>query len=375
MPKGKANGEGSIVKLSNGKYKGTVTVEVIWNPNNTVKKQVRKSFTHEKKGEVQKWLNEQISQKNNGTLVSPRETTIKQWIENWLEKYKKNKLKTRTYESYDAIIKNHIIPAIGKKRLQDLRTKDLQELYTKKVNEGKSPQTIRHIHIIIHSSLKQALKENLIPRNVADFCELPEKIRPKVNVMTLEELKQLLEANKNHKFYPLLLLEIGTGLRASELLGLHWHNLDLDKGSLFVGANAVETKAGVKYQNTPKTKQSIRLIQIPEEARRVLLEYQEKTKHDNSDIVFPNESGGYMRVSTLTQIFKYTWLKKANLKGFTFHSLRHAHATQLLQLGIHPKVVQQRLGHSTITITMDTYSHVIPQLQQEAADKINTILL
>jgi len=374
MPRRKANGEGSIIQLPNGKYKATMTVDIIYNPDNTVQKQNRKTFTHEKKRECQKWLNEQINQKQKNTLVTPSKMTVEKWLNIWLEKYKKHSLKIKTFESYKQVIDSYIVPKIGKKHLQDLKTKDLQGMYTDLVNEGKSKRTAEYTHVVIHNALKQALKEDLIAKNVANTAQPPRKEKKEMRVLSQEEIKKLLEANKDHKLYPLLLLELGTGLRVSELLALHWNNIDLEKGSVQIVGNIVESKEGVKYQAMPKTKSSIRNIPLPIEVVNGLQEYRDKIKPNDKDIVFLNTKGTYIRPCRINQTFKTIWLKKAGLQPINFHSLRHTHATQLLAHNVHAKIIQQRLGHSNIATTMDIYSHALPSLQKEAADKINEVL-
>ncbi|HMM21832.1 MAG TPA: site-specific integrase [Selenomonadales bacterium] len=375
MPRQKANGEGSIVQLPNKKYKGTITIDVIYNPDNTVKKQIRNSFTHEKKGEVQKWLNEQINQKQKKILVRPSDMTLKQWLDNWIERYKKNTKKTRTVEGYQNIIKNQIVPHLGKKKIQDIKTSDLQDLYNKLIESGLSRRTIEYVHATIRASLNQAVREGILGRNIALNCELPEKQQKEAKILTKEQIKKLLEAVKNERLYPLLVLEIGTGLRRGEILALHWHNINLDEGYLTVEGSIIESKSkGVAYQESPKTRKSKRIVFLPDTVIQVLKDYNETTKHDESDIVFTNRKGGYIRPSTFTQTFKYYWLPKAGIKDkVSFHSLRHTHASQLITQNIPMKAISERLGHSTINITMDTYGHIEEKLQRQAAESINNI--
>lgn len=374
MPRHKANGEGSIIKLDSGKYKGIMTVEIIRDKNNKIIKQKRQTFTHEKRSEVQKWLNKLINDKQNNTLLINDKTTVEQWLNLWIDKYKKNTFTTRTYEEYKTLIKVHLIPSIGKIELQKLKTSDLQTLYTEKIKDGKSPQTVKHIHVCINGALKQAIKERIIMNNPASNCELPKIERKQIDTLNSKEIKKLLESNKDHHLYPLLLLELGTGLRRAELLALKWHNIDLDNGILYVEGNISETKKGVIYQTTPKTKSSVRSVSLPDSVITELKSYQKKAKNNSDDIVFPNHKGKYMRPSTLTQIFKYTWLHNAGLSQRSFHSLRHTHATMLLAQNVHAKIVQQRLGHANISTTLDIYSHALPDMQKDAAIKINKVL-
>jgi integrase len=382
MPKQRANGEGSITRLPNGKFKATVTVEVIRDAKNKVIKQTRKTFTHEKRKECQIWLNERLNEKNKDILVSPDKITVEEWLGYWLDKYKKPNIKSTTYENYKIIIDTHLIPTIGKIKLQSLQTTDLQSLYAKKIKDGKSPRIVEYIHTLIHGALKQALKENKIPKNVSEFCEIPKVERKEMLTLSAEEIKQLLSANKEHRLYALLMLELGTGLRRSELLALHWRHIDLDKGLLSVeGSLGVTKEQGVFYQ-TPKTKSSVRTFPLPQSAIDELKCYREKQlayiashkDYQDKDIVFPRENGDYIRPSTLTQIFKYTWLKNAGLSQRSFHSLRHTHATQMLAMNIHTKVIQERLGHSRSSTTLDIYAHANQQMQQDASDKIDDLL-
>lgn len=373
MPRHKANGEGSIVQLPNGKYKGTMTAEVIYNPDNTVNKQIRKTFTHEKKKAVQRWMTEQLDLKNKDKLVTPNKLTVAQWLAVWLEKYKKNSVKPRTYEGYETIINQYLKPNIGKYPLQTLKTSQIQDVLNKLIETGKSPRTAEYTYVTIHAALKQAEKEGYVFKNVSENCTKPKKEKKELDILTKKEITNLLEANKEHRLYPLLLLELGTGLRASEILALHWNNIDLDNGLLYVEGNIVNTKEGIQYQNMPKTKSSRREIPLPAEVVDELKSYKERESAKDTDIVFKNKKGAYTNPSTLTHLFYY-WLSEAKIRRRSFHSLRHTHATQLLALDVHAKIVQARLGHSSINVTLDIYTHALPHMQQEAADKINGLL-
>lgn len=386
MPKQRSNGEGSIVKLANGKYKGTITISIDYNPDNSVKKQNRKTFTHEKRGEVQIWLNSMLAEKNKNNLTTPSEITVGQWLNKWLSDYKKPSLKPNTYEDYKSIIERKLVPKLGKIKLQDLTTGNLQNLYKKLREANLSNRTVQYVHTVIFGALKQAYSENLVSKNVAQSCVVPKPQKKEMRILTEEEIRRLLESNRHHRLYPLLLLELVTGLRRSELLALRWQDIDFTNKVLYVRGNVIETtETGVIRQEQTKTASGIRTISLQQSILDELLIHKGRQLDDiangtikDNGIVFPNRSGSYMRPSTLTQAFSKQLAKNAGLDITSFHSLRHTSASLLIAANVHAKVISERLGHSGINITMNTYGHLMSNEQKKASekitDKINDIL-
>ncbi len=373
MPRQRANGEGSIIKLANGKYKAIFTLSVEYNPDCSVRKQPKKTFTHEKRGECQKWLTEMINQKNKNTLIKPNKTSVIYWLNNWLENYVKPSKKPRTYGGYKCIIENYLKPNLGNKTLQGLKTTDLQEIFNKLLASGKSTRTVEYTYTTIKAALEQAFRERLIYRNVAKDCRVKrvEKVKNTLQVLDESRVKILLEANKEDLYYPILVLVLNTGLRASEIAALYWKNINLPNKTLCVTHDVVNASGELIYQE-PKSSSSIRNIPLPSKAVEVMREYYDRCNFKDEDLVFPSSKGTFTQPSVLTH-YCYRWFKNAKLPRLSFHSLRHTHATLLLKNGVDVKTVSTRLGHSTIQLTLNTYIHVLPQMKQNAVDILDNI--
>lgn len=393
----RANGEGSITKRKDGRYMGQLSFK-----DPATGKRKRKTVYGATHSEVRQKLDKIRYEFQTGVFTAGNDITVEEWIITWMEEYKRNSLKRGTYTNYQANFKNHVFPYIGAIKLQDLKTHHLQGLYNRLLKEGRrgtskgnkkglSPTTIKRIHIPIASCLKQALRNELVNKNVAITVELPKQNKHEIKPLTKDEIQSLLDAAKGDRLYAAFKLECGTGLRRGELLGLKWQDINLDSRtlqvnrSLVVGYDIDARKEGKKATSlvieTPKTEKSKRIISIPKDIIQELKAHrinQKKEKlligkyYNNEDLVFCDVDGRKMHPATLTAKFKAI-LKKAGIGDARFHDLRHSVATLLLEMNEHPKVVQELLGHSSITTTLDIYSHVSLEKKEEAAAKLNTI--
>jgi len=280
---------------------------------------------------------------------------------------------------YRIVVQKHLIPALGYIRLQKLTPQQVQAFYREKLHEGLSQKRVKGIHSILHKALENAVKWNLVGRNVCDLVESPIPRRHEIQPLTQEQAQCLLKAAHEHKLEALITVAIMTGMRRGELLGLHWQDIDLERGSIQVrrSVNRISTYGLVVSE--PKTTRSRRKITLPAFVIDVLKQHfarQQDMKRAagdlwrETDVVFCNLYGGYIEPSNLHGWFKKL-LKSAELPNIRFHDLRHSAATLLLGMGVHPKIVQELLGHSTISMTLDTYSHVLPSMQQEAMSKLD----
>lgn len=338
--------------------------------------------------EVAEKLNKALNDVKQGTFVEPTKLTVGQWLDTWLNEYAKPRIRPTTWDSYEMNVRCHIKPAIGGIPLKQLLPSHLQKLYNDKLAGGRadgtgglSPRSVRYLHAILHEALKQAVREQLIARNPADVVAPPRQQKKEIKPLTTEQVQHLLATMKEDRLYSAFLLELGTGLRRGELLGLRWQDVDLDKGIIRVQQSLVRTKKGVLFQ-APKTERSRRSIPLPENVVRELKRWKARQNQErlalgeayqDNGLVFCREDGRWLEPTYFSKCFDKL-LEKAGLPHVRFHDLRHTHATQLLQLGVHVKVVQERLGHSTVTMTLDTYSHVLPGLQEDAAAKLNGVL-
>lgn len=360
MAKRRSKGEGSIFQRSNGLWVAQINLP-------SGKRKVK--YSRNQKA-VREWLLSQRDALKRGMLVEADKITVSDFIDRYMSDVAAHTLRPKTFESYEYIVRLHIKPEIGNVRLSQLKPDQLQALYTLKLNQGLSRRTVQYIHAVLHRSLKQALRWGLVSRNVADLVEAPTVKRVSPRTLTVDEIKKFLEEVKNDRLYPLYVLAF-TGMREGELLGLMWEDIDFFSKTIHV-RHAVTQLAGKGLVITePKSDKSKRAIAIPDFMIDVLWDYREKTGKEG--LVFHTSTDKPISPRNLTRHFK-THLKKAGLPDIRFHDLRHTTATLLLSEGVHPKVVQEMLGHSQINLTLDTYSHVLPDIQREAAEKMNDIL-
>jgi integrase len=266
-----------------------------------------------------------------------------------------------------------------------LTPQHIQAFYAQKMKEGLKPRSISAIHAVLHNALENAVKWSLVSRNVAALVSVPRAEVHEVHPLTSDEVYKLIEVAKDHWFRPILILAVTTGMRRGELLGLRWDDIDLKKGVLHVRRTVNKYPGYDLYpgfeiiENDPKTRASRRRILLPDvtinalKDQRVLqqaarVEAGEKWQEKN--LVFSDQYGDFLNPLRVGRHF-HALLDKAGLPHMRFHDLRHSAATILLTMGVHPKVVQELLGHSTIAMTMDTYSHLLPSVQKDAVDKMN----
>lgn len=318
---------------------------------------------------------------DKGAYTAPNRITFGEHAENWLRTYARMHLRVTTVEGYESVFRNHAIPALGHLQLTKLTPLHLQELYAHKLSEGLGNRRVQYLHTIIHGCLKHAVKWGLLTRNVADAVDAPRPQRREHSALIPEQIGVLLKSVEGHPLEMIVQLAIGTGLRRGEILALSWDDVDLDAGVIRVRRSLVPTKAGNRVQE-PKTVKGRRSVPLPrstvsalkhQRAKQAEHRLQLASLYQNNGLVCAREDGSPFQPGAVTQMFARL-TKKAGLPPIRFHDLRHTHASLLLERGVHPKVVQERLGHSTILVTMDTYSHVMPTLQQEAALKLDEAL-
>jgi integrase len=334
------------------------------------------------KKDAEKRLSELLNQIDNGNFMKPGKTSIAEYLERWLKDYAWPNLAPRTAEGYESIIHQHIIPSIGNLRLTQLKPEHLQRYYSDKLANGRcngkgalSPTTVSHHHTCLHRALKMALKWGLISRNPAGAVTSPRPQRSEMHTMNEDEVQTFLEVAKKTPYYALFYSAIFTGMRRSELLSLKWCNVNLDLCVISVVRSLHHLRDGSLVFSQPKTAKGRRMIALTPSTALMLREYK---KHQevaglmlgiplkDDDLVFSHIDGKPLLPDTISHAWVKT-VKKAGLKHFRLHDGRHTHASIMLKQGIHPKIVQERLGHATISTTLDLYSHVAPGLQEAAA--------
>jgi len=334
------------------------------------------------KKEAEKRLAEVLHQLDNGTFIKPEKTTVAEFLQLWLKDYAKPNLSPRGYERYQGIITKHIIPDFGSITLTQLRSEHLQKHYTDKLNNGLSAGTVRYHHAVIHKALQTAFKWGLINRNVADGVDVPHKHRTEMQTWVEHDVIRFIEAAKESPYYALFCLALYTGMRRSELLALRLHDVDFLMCNIYVNRSLHHLKDGTYVFTEPKTTRSRRSIALSPSAILVLSEHKRNQevcsemlgkKIADDSLIFSTIEGEPLRPNTITRAWSML-AERAGVKVIRLHDARHTHASLMLKAGIHPKIVQERLGHSTIAMTLDTYSHVTPGLQQAAAESFDRLL-
>ena len=374
----KANGEGTIYKRSvDGMYVGSITLE----------NGKRKYFYSKKKQEVRDKLNTALHERQKGTLITTPQQTLDQYLKDWLENTVKDTVRPRTYERYESIVRLHIVPTLGKVKLQALTPRHIQTLKSKKLKEGLSPTTVSAIQDMFHKALDDAIKMELLSRNVCEAVSSPRKQHKEIQPLMPDEALKLLDAAKGHPQEALFVLALATGMRRGELLGLKWQDINFTDGTLQVRRtlSRLPTQMGkdngdLYIEADTKTKSSKRNIVLAGFAfealkqHRVRQEEMRRVAGDSwvdHDYVFCTSIGTHLDPGHDALVQLKHLLEKAGLPERRFHDLRHSAATLLLSMGIHPKVVQEILGHTEISMTMDIYSHVLPTMQRDAMNKLN----
>ena len=366
-------GEGSVYQRKDGRWVAVITTD-----------EGKKKFVYRKtQKEALKELQLANQAKMQGTLITTKDQKLKDFLTQWLTDSAQPNLREKTYIRYGELINLHVLPTLGKITLQKLTPQHLQKLYNKKRQEGYAPQTVQHIHRVLHRALNDAVKWSLVARNVCDLVDTPRVPKLEMRALSPEQSQDLLAAVQGDTLEALYVLALTTGMREGELLALQWKDIDFQNGTLQVRRKISRiTNKGFIFSE-PKTAKSRRNITLTRMAMESLKQHR---IHQNErrlaagptweeyDLIFCNTLGRPIEVGNMIRRSFRPLLQKAGLPIIRFHDLRHSCASLLLAMGVHPKVVQELLGHSQISITLDTYSHVLPSLQGDAITRLETLL-
>lgn len=376
MPKRRGPGEGSIYQRQDGRW-----VAEIYVSRDSAGKRRSKYFYGATQKEVLGKRTRALSDRQRGLPVDPDRQTVKDFLTRWLADSVKGKNAPRTHESYSGVVNRHIIPAIGHLRLTKLTPQHLQHLYQVKQEEGLT-RAVRLMHAVLHRALDQALRWGLVYRNVADAVDAPRVTRREMQVLSPEQAGQFLDASRGDRLHALYVLAIGCGLRQGELLGLKWADVDWDNSTLQV-QRQLQYMNGEFVFSEPKSQKARRTVALPALAVAALKTHKAKQAAErlalgpvweDNDLVFTSEAGAPLHKSSLRIRSFNPILERAGVPKVRFHDLRHTAATLLLARGVHPKLVQEQLGHSQISLTLDTYSHVLPTMKKDVAAQMDAIL-
>ena len=363
----RGNEEGSIYRRKDGRWVGQYLVYTADGPK-------YRYLYGKTRQDVSKKLTKAMADRDGGITFDAGTITVSEYLDRWMKDSVRGTVRLSTVERHEINVRVHINPALGQVKLKSLTPAHVRALHREKLDAGSSPATVRKIHSTLHKALAQAVADGLIPRNAADVKAprpTPDEMRP----LSETEARAFLESASDERFEALYVLAITTGLRRGELLGLRWDDADLERSTLRVGRSLVreggrytlgdtKTKKGRRQVNlTPRTVNALkayRKLQLEERVRLAGL-------YEDQGLIFATSSGTPIQPENLVKRYFKPLLKKAGLPEIRFHDLRHTCATLLLGRGVHPKIVQELLGHATIAMTLDTYSHYLPSMGDQAS--------
>ena len=323
---------------------------------------------------------ELINQLDNGTFIKPSKLTVAEYLKRWLKDYTKPNLSPKAFERYENIVQAYLTPTFGNIILTQLKPEHIQRYYTSMLERGLSPSTVKYHHAVIHKALRTAMKWQLLKHNPADGVDVPRRRHVEMQTWDDSEVRQFLEAAKRSPYYALFHTALYTGMRRSELLGLQWKDIGIQQ--IYVSRSLHRLRNGTYVFTQPKSAKSRRTIALSPSSILTLAEHKERQEGkiamigiplSQDDLVFSTPEGKPLRPDTVTVAWRMLAVK-AGLKSIRLHDARHTHATLMLKQGVHPKIVQERLGHATIAMTLDIYSHVTPGLQEAAAEVFDRLL-
>ena len=370
----RGNGEGTMARRKDGWWMGRYTVYTAKGPR-------QRAVYGKTRQEAAEKLTRAIADRDGGLTFDAGTLTVTEYLDRWLTDAVQDTVRQRTYERYEQIARVHIKPALGRLKLKSLTTTHVRGLYREKLDAGLAPRTVQYIHTTLHKALKDAVADGLIPRNVAKGIKAPRPRKQEINPLSADQAHGFLSAARGDRFEALYVVALHCGLREGELLGLRWEDVDLAAGTLSVRRTLSQARIGHMFE-APKNGhgRNVRLTSGAVEAlkrhraaqngERIRLRY----LWQDHGLVFPSQRGTTMSASNLTARSFKSLLRRAGLPDIRLHDLRHTCATLLLSEGVHPKFVQELLGHANIGITLDTYSHVLPSMGDQTVTAMERVL-
>lgn len=372
----RSNGEGTIYKRKDGRwcaayYDEKYNRHYVYGKTQAEVKQKLKKKRDEKPDEVQQSI------------------TFQEWIEEFLVSYKRNEIKITTYEGYMRIYRKHIEDSqLGKTVLNQVTTEILQRYYNDKLNDGYNSKTVHSIGIVVGAALNHAVKLKMLSENPNRYTSIPKKKKYEASVLSTEEVRRIVNEAKDEEIYPIIVTTVYTGMRKGEAMALKWENVDFQKRRIYIKNSLCKIDGDqtdekghrhARYEILePKTKESIRMVPMMDEVYEALMLQKERQEMDkkryreiylDQGLVFTDSSGNFLPQRQFMDQY-HAFLRKYEITDIRFHDLRHTFATLLIEADVSMKVVQELLGHSTITTSMDIYTHVSDEKKEQALDRL-----
>ncbi len=329
---------------------------------------------------AQEYLTKMLHERDLGRGLEGAEITLDEFVDRWLDTAAKPRLREKSYQSYESLLRRYIRPVLGGRILSAVTPLDVQDAYQKMIDRGLSSRTVRYTHSVLRSAIRQAIRWRLLLQDPTDGAQLPRLGRREMRVLTAEQSRAFLEAFRETHYGALFALALTTGMRPSEYLAVKWQDIDWDRGTVSVVRTLERARGGWRFSETKRAR-SRRIIKLQEWVLKVLKVLQSRTIQrsgwswpDAAELVFTTPAGRPISSDKLAITFKAA-LRQAELPIIRLYDLRHTSATLALAAGVPPKVVAEQLGHASAAFTLDIYSHLLPHMQEQAAMKVEEILL
>lgn len=370
----RANNEGSIYQRQDGRWAASLTLGYVGG------KRKRKTLYGATQREVREQLATARHAQQQGLPATNDRLTTGQFLTRWLEESAKPTIRPKTYASYAQLIRLHLAPELGRIPLAKLGPQQIQEFLNRKLASGLSPRSVQYLHAVLRAALNRALKWGLVVRNAATLVDAPRIRRPDIAAMTPEQARSLLAAVHGDRLEALYTVALAVGLRLGEALGVQWPAIDLENGTLTV-RTALQRVNGALQLVEPKSASSRRTVVLPQVAVEALRAHRTRQLEERllaggrwqeSGLVFTTTEGKPLDARNVFRGFQRL-LARAGLPHLRLHDLRHGCATLLIAQGVHPRTIMEILGHSQISLTMNTYGHVTHALQRDAAARVDAV--
>ncbi|MEW6523654.1 MAG: tyrosine-type recombinase/integrase [Bacillota bacterium] len=344
------------------------------------KRKYHNKTIHGTKKDAQKYLNKVLLERDTTGFTEPSKELLSFYLERWLNTVAKPRVSARTFQSYKEIASAYL-KEIGDTPISKLKPADIQAHYNSLLDRGLSPRTVRYAHAVLRSALSQGVKWNLLYRNPCDLVDLPKQQKRDITVLAPKQAQAFMEAVVYSPWKAFFSLLLASGMRPGEALGLKWTDIDFERGRVHVQRALSRTKDGWRLDE-PKTARSRRVIPLPLPVLQDLRDHKRQQaaarlknpNYQDHGLVFANEDGTPADPWNIVKRHFKPLLKNAGLPDIRLYDLRHTCATLLLVAGENPKIVSERLGHASVTMTLDTYSHVLPDMQENATAKLEVML-
>ena len=370
MARRRGNGEGSIFPTANGSWRAMISLDG-----------KRLSFTAKTRQEAHAWIKKTIGQVDDGLTYKSANIDLAEHLSGWLVSMK-GSIRPGTWYQYELTCRVYILPRLGSVKLKDLGPGHLQDLYNYNILIGKGMRTIKLIHVVLHQALQRALDLGLIVRNPADIVKAPKYQHGEMKIFDESQVNRMLFAARGDHNEALFVLAVTTGCRQSELLALRWSDLDWQKKTIRIQRQLARNNRQAGYYVPLKTKSAYRTIDLGQKTISKLREHYERQhqervsvkKWEENDLIFPSSRGTPQDQFNIYHKFK-TLIKTAGLPEIRFHDLRHTAASLMIDHKVPINVVSKRLGHSRVSITLDTYTHLISEVQSGVAELIDSLVM